>query len=316
MKGNISSVWMLAATVVLASCGSVGSQFMPLPADAPDGLSYPDPNMFTQGVTITPLVPTLSSGTATNYMVTPDLPAGLKLGFDGKISGTPTEPRAPATYLVTAGNAVGTASFGVRITVLGRFTIGGTVSGLTGTGLVLTNNGSDDLAVDANGTFTFHTALGAGAAYSVAVATQPGGQTCSVSEGSGFLTNDNYGRVMVVCSANGAKLARSTSTLGDRLAALRLAAPTRVLFVACFGRPSPASIRGYVVDHETNLVTPLGEPVSRFALAAGSSLPAPCDPDAIVADPAERFVYVTDAATGTVTVYANSAGPIDQVIVQ
>ncbi len=55
--------------------------------------------------------------------------------FRWHISGTPTEPRATATYLVTAGNSIGTASFGVRITVHGRFTVGGVVNGLTGTGL-------------------------------------------------------------------------------------------------------------------------------------------------------------------------------------
>jgi hypothetical protein len=37
------------------------------------------------------------------------------------------------------------------------FTIGGTVSGLAGTGLVLENNSGDDLSVGANGTFTFFT---------------------------------------------------------------------------------------------------------------------------------------------------------------
>lgn len=315
MKGNISVAWLLAAAVALSSCGSDGSQYVPLPPGAPDGLSYPDPNMFTQGVTITPLVPTLSTGTATNYMVTPDLPAGLKLGFDGRISGTPTEPRAPATYLVTAGNASGTTSFGVRITVVGRFTIGGTVSGLTGTGLVLTNNGGDDLAVNANGEFTFPTALGAGAGYSVAVATQPSGQACSVSGGKGFLANDNYGRVMVSCSANAGKFTIAAGTLAGRFAALHGGDPARVLYVACTGRAPLASIRGYIVDRGTNLVTPLSEPVSRLVIAPDASSPARCDPNSIGVDPDGHWLYVTDTAAGVVFVYANP-GPIDQVVVQ
>ncbi len=149
-----------------------------------DGLSYPGPNLYTQGETITPLVPTVT-GKPSSYFVAPDLPAGLSLSSDGVISGTPTERKSPETYLVTAANKSGSSSFGVRITVLGRYSIGGMVSGLTGTGLVLTNNGVDNLAIVANGPFTFAGQLPASAAYNVVVASQPAGQTCSVAGGGG-----------------------------------------------------------------------------------------------------------------------------------
>ena len=52
---------------------------------------------------------------------------------------------------------------------------GGTVSGLTSTGLVLQNNGADPVTVNANGAFTFPTALTNGATYNVTVSTQPAG---------------------------------------------------------------------------------------------------------------------------------------------
>src|ERR1700685_2349074 len=52
---------------------------------------------------------------------------------------------------------------------VGSFSIGGTVSGLTGTGLVLQDNGGDNLAVSANGAFTFATSVGNGKAFSVTV---------------------------------------------------------------------------------------------------------------------------------------------------
>src|SRR3954453_5742796 len=55
----------------------------------------------------------------------------------------------------------------------GNFTIGGNVAGLAGTGLVLQNNGADNLSVTASGTFTFATAVKSGAAYAVTVLTQP-----------------------------------------------------------------------------------------------------------------------------------------------
>src|SRR5688500_17452607 len=52
-------------------------------------------------------------------------------------------------------------------------TVGGTVSGLAGTGLVLQNNAGDDLAISANGSFVFTTALSRGTAYNVTVKTPP-----------------------------------------------------------------------------------------------------------------------------------------------
>ncbi|HEY8905500.1 MAG TPA: beta-propeller fold lactonase family protein [Rhodoferax sp.] len=81
------------------------------------------------------------------------------------------------------------------------FTIGGTVSGLTGTGLVLQNNGGDNNSVAADGTFSFATAVAPGAAYAVMVQTQPTGQTCSVTNGSGT-ASANVANVGVSCVAS------------------------------------------------------------------------------------------------------------------
>jgi N-acetylneuraminic acid mutarotase len=79
------------------------------------------------------------------------------------------------------------------------YTIGGTVSGLTGTGLVLQNNGGDDLVINANGSFTFNTPLISGSPYNVAVSTQPTGQTCSVTNGTGTVNAANVTTVAVTC---------------------------------------------------------------------------------------------------------------------
>ena len=67
------------------------------------------------------------------------------------------------------------------------FTVGGSVTGLAGSGLRLQNNGSDDLDVAADGTFTFTTSVIGGTGYSVAVAAQPNSpaQRCVVSNGNG-----------------------------------------------------------------------------------------------------------------------------------
>ena len=54
------------------------------------------------------------------------------------------------------------------------FTIGGTVDGLQGSGLVLSTVGSAALPVSANGSFTFPGTASDGQPYEVKVATQPG----------------------------------------------------------------------------------------------------------------------------------------------
>lgn len=68
--------------------------------------------------------------------------------------------------------------------------IGGTVSGLAGgTSVVLMNNGTDSLTVSANGTFTFHTSVSANDPYNVTVQTQPTGETCTVTSGTGTVSS-------------------------------------------------------------------------------------------------------------------------------
>jgi hypothetical protein len=299
MTRNFSLAWLAAAAVCLTSCGGTTSQYKDPPAAAPDGLNYTDPNMFTQGVTISPLVPEVR-GTPSSYFVTPDLPGGLALGSDGIISGTPSEPRATATYLVTAANAFGSSTFGVRITVHGRFTVGGVVSGLSGAGLVLANNGSDNLAVNANGPFTFSAVHPVGAAYAVAVATQPAGQTCSVSAGSGYLTNTNYGGVAVTCSNNVNKATRFGS---KGLSSITISKTGGVQYVACFYPPSGEAIRGYAVNPVTGAVTILGELVYQSEAALTTPLPTNCVPRSVTKDSAGMWVYVVDEDTNAVSVY-------------
>src|ERR1700722_318992 len=74
------------------------------------------------------------------------------------------------------------------------YTIGGTIAGLSGSGLVLQDNGGNNLSVSAGATsFTFTTAIASGGAYSVKVLSQPSSpsQTCAVTSGSGTVASAN-----------------------------------------------------------------------------------------------------------------------------
>lgn len=83
------------------------------------------------------------------------------------------------------------------------YTIGGNVSGLTGTGLVLQNNGGDDVTIDADGGFVFATALTDGATYAITISSQPTsypGQVCSITNGSGTLSGSDITAISVSCA--------------------------------------------------------------------------------------------------------------------
>lgn len=82
------------------------------------------------------------------------------------------------------------------------YTVGGAVAGLSGSGLVLEDNGADDLKVVSAGSFTFATRLVIGTKYGVSVKTQPSSpsQTCVVNNGSGTVGSTDVANVTVTCT--------------------------------------------------------------------------------------------------------------------
>lgn len=101
-------------------------------------------------------------------------------------------------FLSACGNSNSTTT-----TTTVKYTIGGQLTGLaSGRTVTLQNNSGDSLTLSANGSFTFATSLSAGASYSVTVSTQPSGQSCSVSGGSGSSLATNVTGVSVSCTNN------------------------------------------------------------------------------------------------------------------
>src|SRR5262249_23608821 len=85
--------------------------------------------------------------------------------------------------------------------VANTFTVGGVISGLSGS-VVLSLNGTSTSTRSANGAFSFPAGAPNGAPYSVAVLTQPAGQTCTVSNGAGTVSGTDVTNVTVVCATN------------------------------------------------------------------------------------------------------------------
>ena len=125
--------------------------------------------------------------------------------YDVSVRAHPTNPSQTCTVANGSGTMGAAPVTGVEVVCqTGQFAVSGTVSGLLGLGLVLQNNGADDLAIGANGTFAFASRLPSGASYSVIVKSQPSGpsQNCVVSNAAGTITDRNVTNVAVSCSTN------------------------------------------------------------------------------------------------------------------
>lgn len=83
------------------------------------------------------------------------------------------------------------------------FSVSATVSGLKGSGLLLKNNGTDDLSVTTDGVVTFATKLATNAAYVVTVAVQPNNpsQTCTPTNNAGTIGSANITNVSLTCAS-------------------------------------------------------------------------------------------------------------------
>jgi 6-phosphogluconolactonase (cycloisomerase 2 family) len=113
------------------------------------------------------------------------------------------QPTGETCTVSQGSGTVGTSNVNVGVAcATNSFTVSVTVNGLTGGGLVLELNGTQDQTVASDGTVTFPDGLATGASYAVTVKTQPTTQReiCGVSSGSGTIAQANVTNVAVNCS--------------------------------------------------------------------------------------------------------------------
>jgi environmental stress-induced protein Ves len=131
-----------------------------------------------------------------------------------------TQPSSPVQSCTVSAGTGTVASDNVTSVIVNcsanQFLVGGTITGLTGTGLVLQTSGQADLTVQPNAqSFAFGATVATGTAYAVTVKTQPSSptQTCSVTNGSGTVGSTSVTNIVVTCSTN-------TYTLGGTISGL------------------------------------------------------------------------------------------------
>jgi 6-phosphogluconolactonase len=204
----------------------------------------------------------------------------------------------------------------------GGYTIGGTVTGLRGSGLVLQDNSGDNLSISSSGSFVFTSGIDQGGAYSVTVLTQPSSptQTCVVHNGSGTIGTADISNVIVNCTQAGryAYVANETS---NTISAYSIDASSGTLTplanspfastgttpVAAVVDPNggylyvanngSADVSVYAIDDSTGALSAVGEPVG-----AGNG------PFALLVDPADQFLYVANKTDNTVSVFQIQGG--------
>ena len=234
--------------------------------------------------------------------------------------------------IVFGSGLLGTAALLSSCVFGGGYTVGGTVTGLTGSGLVLQNSSGKYLSVLASGSFTFKSSLDNGATYSVTVRTQPSKptQTCTVSNATGTIDKADVTNVLVNCS-HAQHFAYVANQTANTLSAYTI--DSTGALTAMNGSPFTSSGQApialtvdpdgtylYVADKSSNTVSvyaidqTIDTTTSGTLTATGDPIATGSGPMAIAIDPSNTYMYVANVNDNTVSAYSLSAGTATQII--
>lgn len=208
------------------------------------------------------------------------------------------------------------------------FTLGGTLSGLSGCGLTLQNNGVDNgsgtlpCAAKGSGVLLGGLLLSSGMAYNVTVKTQPTWprQVCVVANGMGTIGNADVTTIEVTCTTLPGRFIYLANGGSSNISGFSIDAASGAL-TSIAGSPFPAGNVPYSVTVDPSgkfaYVANQGDgSVSAFAInttsgalttVSGSPFAAGSFPQSVTVDPSDRFVYVTNGNAGNVSAYTINA---------
>jgi 6-phosphogluconolactonase (cycloisomerase 2 family) len=213
----------------------------------------------------------------------------------------------PSGQICTLSNGRGTVAganvTGIHASCVTYYSIGGTISGLTGAGLVLQDNNGDNLSISSGATtFTFNTPIASGGSYSVTILSEPSSpsQTCNVADGSGPVTNANITSVQIVCpTVTFAYVSNQDNTISAYL----VSADGALTALPSSPFPGGNNPAGLAVDPSGKFLyvaNVLGANVSGYAIASdgalspipGSPFPAASGAISVAIEPTGKFLYV------------------------
>lgn len=227
-----------------------------------------------------------ASVAATQNSVPYTLATGLATGAAYTVT-VPTQPTSPTQACTPspAGGNVANANVPVTVScVTTPFTVGGTISGLTGTGLVLKDTVSGNVTAALNSpTASFALpAVNSGALYDVIVQTPPNpGMWCTVTNATGTVGAANVTNVSVVCRNEG-----------------------KYAFVADSGA---GTVTAFSIED-------LNDGNAGTLTQIGSAVPADANqcpnPYAIAVNPAGTYLFTANNGTGDISIFSVTTGTV------
>jgi 6-phosphogluconolactonase len=200
------------------------------------------------------------------------------------------------------------------------YTVGGTVTGLAGSGLVLQSSYGGQIAVSANGTFAFPSAMESGSPYTITIASQPRNpaQNCAISNAGGQVNDANVTNIALTCTTKGrigyasshsAIFCFSVDTDTGALTPLAVSPCDSGALTAVAVAPSgnfaystvseANAIRAYVIDHSTWGL----RAIAGSQLDGGGSPFSPANPVDVTVDPSGHFAYMANYG-GSISAFA------------
>ncbi len=193
-------------------------------------------------------------------------PTGLMQGSSYAVT-VKTQPTGRTCGISGGQGTIATApvtSVAVTCSTL-TYALGGSVSGLGASGLVLASGGETLSVPSLSTAFNFLGKLPSGAAYNVTVQTQPTGFSCTVANGSGTVGSAAVGTVAVNCTT--VTIATVSNFVGSGVAGMVNGTGAAASFNAPMGMVFDRAGNLYIADANNNVirkVTPAGV-VSTFA---------------------------------------------------
>lgn len=191
----------LALAATLAACGGGKATFTI--GGHVSGLYYTGLVLTTNGQTTT-VAPPPTINTDATATAAYAFPKQLEYGdqYDVTVATQPLHQTCTVNGYYEKDTAGRLASIDIPVSCsLNAYLIGGTISGLTADGLVLTNGSGGGTYTAASGatSFTMPASVVYGTTYGVTVLTQPTGLFCSVSNGAGTMGDSAVTSIAVTC---------------------------------------------------------------------------------------------------------------------
>lgn len=187
--------------IFLAACGSDNSSPLPVTPTFVIGGSI-------SGLAGSGLV--LQNNAADNLSISADGSFSFPIeieensAFNVTVFNHPSTPTQFCSVSNGSGTVSNAAINNITVSCVQAYTLGGSVNGLAGSGLILQNNSGDDFLVTAGGNFEFSAPIIDGTSFSVSILSQPNqlNQICSIGNGDGFIAAANVSTVVIDCVTN------------------------------------------------------------------------------------------------------------------